>query len=1042
MADEIIIDRNYVDNFSVKEMVVNTLVPKFYPDTDVSLRTVGTVGMQSELISNISEDAFNTASIYYRESIPNRATLPESIYSHAALFQLSNSFSTAATCRFVVVLDEASIVKNADYSSSNGIGYFYIDKDTVIYVEDIPFTFDYDIMIKVLRKTNDVGDDEYVFTASYVTTPFKNSTSDINNPYIKLRKDVNGYIGMDVTMHQSTRMVEYETIVNNATVNHPIIDIPFDGKLAGFDILYKSATDTDFSTQLETRLTYSDPTVNPFCYYELADENTLRITFNSRDGYFMPDFNSEIAVTVYITEGVSGNFDVYTGNNVKVSTTSDRFPYADSYLLSAKPLSGSFGGSDQLTTEALQSKTVEAYRTAKALTTSADLDNFFDNYGYDYGDAYVKFVKMRDDVRERAFTGYTVIQKNDYKFKTNTMNLAINLSDMTNPETNVYTLKPGMLFTYDTEDDSYATFVRDKVKYDTFYENYLEACENGEIPYIPDTIDKSELPAYLNRNASYAEYKARLGIDDKLAIFDLSEEEMEAMDSPENGKFLYFNPFLVRFKKNPNIISMYLTHVYQTSALDYIYQNDTCFVQFSASEITLRRKFTDEDRYTLTTTVLPSISIDTNTYPLIDANIITDATSNNTVKYIVVDRFNLENNDLRVVIGIADSNGLICFSEMIPTESESTTSLVFKDNLFTDDHITSDGMLRLLPRIQYYEPDTKDYYMVTEDALYYNKYKEDGTVIEKNVAIDIVTKRIADGELKIFKNITNISSNDDIMIPMDDVVVYVYTLYRRVYDSATGQLELTMDSETDNIFAEYDSGYRGYICTNYYNTTTDSMTFMKPLPNIRSTLSYQDYTEYSGGRFTHDIMDVVIKSLPFARWDLIKDEELMDYFMASFLSEYEALTSIINTRLREVTNIDVKFYNTYGKSKNYLIGEDSELLNTVNLKIVLDVWFVNGTDLTDAISDLQSFIQSEVQSINTGGTNNLYISNLTADIKSNFPAVDHMRFRSINGFDSSYQTVKVAVSDLDELDKASRRNYVPELLCVDLDDITINAQTM
>ena len=100
------IERSYIDNYAIKKFVTETLVPKYFPDVDASLRTIGMVGMMSELVSNVAEDSFNATSVLFRESFPNRAEIPESIYSHASIFQLSNIFSTASECSFLLVLEE------------------------------------------------------------------------------------------------------------------------------------------------------------------------------------------------------------------------------------------------------------------------------------------------------------------------------------------------------------------------------------------------------------------------------------------------------------------------------------------------------------------------------------------------------------------------------------------------------------------------------------------------------------------------------------------------------------------------------------------------------------------------------------------------------------------------------------------------------------------------------------------------------------------------------------------------------------------------
>ena len=164
------IERSYVDNYAVKDFTNDVLVDKYFPDIDVSTRTVGMIGMTSEIVSNIAEDTFNTGTVYLRETFPNRAEIKESIYSHAALFQLSDVFSKAGECQFLIVLGESGIIDNMTYDSNSGFYYFYLDKDTVTYVKETPFVLDYDIQIKIAKKKND-----YLFTATYVLDSYNNS---------------------------------------------------------------------------------------------------------------------------------------------------------------------------------------------------------------------------------------------------------------------------------------------------------------------------------------------------------------------------------------------------------------------------------------------------------------------------------------------------------------------------------------------------------------------------------------------------------------------------------------------------------------------------------------------------------------------------------------------------------------------------------------------------------------------------------------------------------------------------------------------------
>ena len=147
MAEEQTTTRNYKDLFSFKEMTLNTLIPKYFPDEEPSTLNVGMIGLTSEQIGITTEDAFNTESVLAKEVFPNKATLPESIYAHAGIFQLNAFQGEAAACKFLLVFDENQLNEIFNqYSSNKDDGHcIYIDKDTKLFVEGLQFTLDYDI---------------------------------------------------------------------------------------------------------------------------------------------------------------------------------------------------------------------------------------------------------------------------------------------------------------------------------------------------------------------------------------------------------------------------------------------------------------------------------------------------------------------------------------------------------------------------------------------------------------------------------------------------------------------------------------------------------------------------------------------------------------------------------------------------------------------------------------------------------------------------------------------------------------------------------
>ena len=259
--------RNYKDNFSFKEFTVNTLVPKFFPDEEISTLNTGLLGLITEATAITAEDTFNTVSTIIKEFFPNKASLPETIYNYAALFQKTAGMGEACVCKFLLVFNEkelSSVFERANvYATSENKNCIYISKNTTIYVENIPFVLDYDV--EITRKKTMVADTEYVYSAKYVTIPYKNSISTISNPYIKIRRSSDGYLSLEVVAHQCIRYEDSQKIIDNTVINYPMLDFNFTDVLAGIDVFYRETTNSDW-TQLDLLVENSLPQKDPFCY--------------------------------------------------------------------------------------------------------------------------------------------------------------------------------------------------------------------------------------------------------------------------------------------------------------------------------------------------------------------------------------------------------------------------------------------------------------------------------------------------------------------------------------------------------------------------------------------------------------------------------------------------------------------------------------------------------------------------------------------------------------------------------------------------------
>lgn len=456
MADvnkNVVVDRDYSDNFSIKDMALNKIGPKYFSEVDLSALNVGALGFTMEQIANITEDSFNASSLLMNEAFPQHAKIPENIHSHAALFQLNNTFTPCAKCSFIMMIEQNDVIKHGIQSKGlgNSTTYtMYIDRRSTFNVEGIPFTLDYDIIVTANTVQNDPNIiDNYNFSARYDMTQGENCISELVDPYLKIRKTANGYLIIQFTAHQVERTEINDTIISNTKINYPVMNYSFDGELAGFDIFYKAPGDKSWR-QLDKALKFSLPLTTDFCYYTLTDENELEISFSTKDKYFQPAFNSELRIVLYTTMGKKGNFETYTGNNITVETNSETFEYNGKITIAVRPMSDSAGGADKLGLDALQALSVEGYSTANEISTETDIMQYFYNYKYRYG-TEILVIKRRDDVTERLFSAFLIIKRDNYIFPTNTVHMNLRNEDFDSHDDDFgkATLDAGHTFVYD-----------------------------------------------------------------------------------------------------------------------------------------------------------------------------------------------------------------------------------------------------------------------------------------------------------------------------------------------------------------------------------------------------------------------------------------------------------------------------------------------------------------------------------------------------------------------------------------------------------------
>lgn len=549
--------RNYTSNFDVKEYIQDYLIPMAFPNIPVNKLNLGFTGVASEMISSAIEDAYGTATLMMNEAFVNRAVLPKSIYSAAALYDLGYTFATPSRCHFAVQLWIPDIIQYSTKVRSGNSMRYYLDKDTYITIGNNQYRFDYDVIID-----HQFIDGKRVFNV-YYDIGESNSISGIRNKFIKHHVTAIDWLVIFVELKEYSRKVDTNTISDNLITTNSDIKLRWSGQIAGIDLVYIDPRGERFPMLLKTQ--YSRPSTSPFVWYQFIDDNQIALSFSSSKSAFNPAFNSQIESTIYTCNGSLSNFDAYDNKTgLDVSKSGERFAYNANTKMVALCYSGSVGGLNKADIELLRDDVVAAYNTANVLTTDHDLQMWFDRYAKRY-DSRCKFFKRRDDPSGRLFSQFVAIMDNTYVYPTNTLTIDIKPDQfdfINNDENGInkeFIIKPGHIWEYDDSEDEQ---VRDRLR----------------------MVQGIDGPAMVT--------------DDALPLIN--------PDRP----FMFTNPFYIKIHRDPTVACDYNCLVNHTSWPEDVPIQTDCFYQFQLATFTIERSIskTFNNKYRIQVICVPAIT--------------------------------------------------------------------------------------------------------------------------------------------------------------------------------------------------------------------------------------------------------------------------------------------------------------------------------------------------------------------------------------------------------------------------------------------------
>ena len=528
------------DIYDIRESI-DALKAKYIEDEDETTLALGIFGFLGDTEAKKIQTATIMAGELGNEMFPARAKLDKNILAHAIYCNIGQINAIPAEMTVRIGIKETDLDK---YMSDDN---FVFDKNCPIYIGDVEFHFDYDILLKrrLARSSNAyeytganvdvttttientgvskyIDDDyrpRYIYSAQY-DMDVKNTLSDIKIPYLSqpIVTNFNNY--RYVFMNAKIRQVHIETIkdtmITNSVIDNKSFSFNFTDQLAGFDVYV-----TDY-TGVETRLTplfYGsavEADVSSYCWYLYMNDNTIRISFDPNS--YSPGINSQIRIVTYTTIGAAGNFEykdkseydiyvdfvsVYTSNKIitcliQAATDAQR-------------------GTDRKSSKVLKGLIPKMAMSRGYITTENDLNNYFNLINTPSNRIHLQ--KKVDNQLQRIWYAYYIIKdKEENVIPTNTIRLKIDpdadyivVNTDTTTNADRFIVPAGTTFKYDYK-KNYAVYIPPNEVPDIYSEEYFDDTEEAyyytliyNIVINPNPIYAAYYLTVINQN-SYFEY--------------------------------------------------------------------------------------------------------------------------------------------------------------------------------------------------------------------------------------------------------------------------------------------------------------------------------------------------------------------------------------------------------------------------------------------------------------------------------------------------------------------------------------------------------
>jgi hypothetical protein len=401
------------------------LAKGFFNIEETNILKVGLLGYMTALMSDAVSTSVFHRNVLYREFFLNTARLPRSVYNSAKLNNFDIAFATPSNMRVNFALRKEEAIRYSE-PQLDGSRLLIIDRNQPFFAGAFQF-----MLPRSVRLTLTPAGGSYAVTATYDTVGVEDSLPVPSNPYVRTwSQEVENevWLFMELVVYQMERVVKTFSVYSEDISDNLIYLIDFPKQMSSFDVFYKHSRGTQLLPKYFNDLRAPADT-EKFCFYTFRDRGQLQVYFSATPGSFRPEFNSELTVAYYVTEGSKGVFD-FTGD------LQFKFDTGKLARLQPKvtPLTGAVGGVDTKNLLEIKKSVIEYQLSRGSIINETDINLFFErvaSQNSQNGSRFL-FLKKRDDVLRRLISCYALMRDfNRNIIPTNTFHLQTSLAQLT-----------------------------------------------------------------------------------------------------------------------------------------------------------------------------------------------------------------------------------------------------------------------------------------------------------------------------------------------------------------------------------------------------------------------------------------------------------------------------------------------------------------------------------------------------------------------------------------------------------------------------------